>query len=56
LAIAAIKKSVNFGLNVDLPSGCAHESAHFGSIFASLDQKEGCTAFLEKRKPNFTGE
>jgi enoyl-CoA hydratase len=56
LAIAAIKKSVNFGLNVDLPSGCAHESAHFGSIFASSDQKEGCTAFLEKRKPNFTGE
>jgi len=56
LAIAAIKKSVNFGLSVDLVSGCAHESAHFGSIFASADQKEGCAAFLEKRKPNFTGK
>lgn len=56
LAVAAIKRSVNFGLSVDLASGCAHESAHFGAIFASADQKEGCTAFLEKRKPNFTGK
>jgi enoyl-CoA hydratase len=55
LAVAAIKQVVNFGLGVDLASGCAHETAHFGAVFASADQKEGCNAFLEKRQANFTG-
>jgi enoyl-CoA hydratase len=55
LAIATVKKAVNFGLNVDLPSGCEYEVTHFGAVCASEDQKEGCNAFLEKRKPNFTG-
>jgi enoyl-CoA hydratase len=53
LAIATVKKAVNFGLNVDLPSGCDFEAAHFGAVCGSEDQKEGCNAFLEKRKPNF---
>jgi len=56
LAVATVKKSVNFGLNVDLPSGCEYEITHFGAICASEDQTEGCNAFLEKRKPNFTGK
>ena len=55
LAIATVKRAVNFGLNVDLPSGCEYEITHFGAICGSEDQKEGCNAFLEKRKPNFTG-
>ena len=55
LAIATVKKAVLFGLNVDLPSGCAYETTQFGAGFASEDMKEGCTAFLEKRQPNFTG-
>lgn len=55
LAVATVKKAVNFGLNVDLPSGCEYEITHFGAVCASADQKEGCNAFLEKRKPNFTG-
>jgi enoyl-CoA hydratase len=28
----------------------------FGECFATSDMKEGATAFLEKRKPNFTGK
>jgi len=56
LAVATVKKAVNFGLNVDLPSGCEYEITHFGAICASADQTEGCNAFLEKRKPNFTGK
>jgi enoyl-CoA hydratase len=55
LAVATVKKAVNYGLNVDLPSGCEYEITHFGVLCASADQKEGCQAFLEKRKPNFTG-
>jgi enoyl-CoA hydratase len=55
LAVATVKKAVNFGLNVDLPAGCEYEITHFGAICASEDQKEGCNAVLEKRKPNFTG-
>jgi len=55
LAVATVKKAVNFGLNVDLPAGCEYEITHFGVLCASEDQKEGCNAFLEKRKPGFTG-
>ena len=55
LTLAAIKKAVNVGLGVDLASGCEYETAQFGAIFASEDQTEGCNAFLEKRKPTFTG-
>ena len=56
LAVATVKKAVHYGLNVDLDSGCEYEITHFGAICASADQKEGCAAFLEKRKPKFTGK
>jgi enoyl-CoA hydratase len=40
---------------LDLPEACNLEACAFGLCFATEDQKEGMTAFLEKRKPNFTG-
>ncbi len=49
-----IKKLVNTGANIDLPSACDLEIAMFSASFATQDQKEGMTAFLEKRKPSFT--
>lgn len=54
IAIAAAIRAVNaqFANNVD---GFAVEIEAFGSCFGSPDFKEGTTAFLEKRKPNFTG-
>lgn len=49
-----IKKLVNTGINIDLASACDLEVALFSASFATQDQKEGMTAFLEKRKPSFT--
>ncbi|MET0419146.1 MAG: enoyl-CoA hydratase-related protein [Actinoplanes sp.] len=55
LALRAAKLAVDGGLNVDLASGLALESQLFAGLFATEDQVEGTTAFVEKRKPTFTG-
>ena len=56
VAVQLCKAAINEGLNVDLESGIAYEAAVFGLCFATDDQKEGMTAFVEKRKPAFTGK
>jgi enoyl-CoA hydratase len=43
------------GLETDLGHGLAQESTYFGLLSATGDMREGLKAFLEKRKPNFTG-
>jgi enoyl-CoA hydratase len=55
-AVRAIKQAVNRGFDVDLRNGCAMEVDAFAIAFTSPDAKEGLTAFLEKRKPEFKGE
>ena len=55
-ALKAIKDCIDRGANVDLTDGCYMESDAFGLIFASPDQKEGMTAFLEKREAKFEGD
>jgi enoyl-CoA hydratase len=37
------------------PDGFEHEIAQFGQSFETADMKEGTAAFMEKRKPVFTG-
>jgi enoyl-CoA hydratase len=54
--IGFIKELVNKGINVDLQSGCNLEVSYFSSSFATHDQKEGMTAFIEKRKADFKNE
>jgi enoyl-CoA hydratase len=55
-ALRAIKQVMNRGYDVDLRNGCAMEVDAFAIAFTSLDAKEGLTAFLEKRQPEFKGE
>ncbi|QJW45825.1 short-chain-enoyl-CoA hydratase [bacterium BFN5] len=56
VAVSLCKAAVNEGMDVDLESGCAYEAEVFGLCFATADQKEGMAAFLEKRKPIFSGK
>jgi enoyl-CoA hydratase/carnithine racemase len=55
LALRAAKQAIDGGLNVDLASGLALESQLFAGLFATDDRLEGTAAFVEKRKPTFTG-
>ena len=51
--------STSFGVNAaytDGVNGYEVEVAEFGNCFGTADFKEGTTAFLEKRKANFTGK
>ncbi len=56
IGVQMCKVAVNEGLDTDLETGVAYEAEVFGLCFATADQKEGMAAFLEKRKPNFTGK
>ena len=55
LAIKYSIEAINRGLDGTLAQGIALESELFGLITATEDMREGTAAFLEKRKPNFSG-
>lgn len=50
IAVRNCKKAINDGLEVDMDAALVVEEKLFGDCFESYDQKEGMTAFLEKRK------
>ena len=52
-AIKYAKEAMNKGLETDIETGISYESNIFALCFACEDQKEGMTAFAEKRKPQF---
>jgi enoyl-CoA hydratase/3-hydroxyacyl-CoA dehydrogenase len=53
LALAEVKSVAAAG---DLDEGIEKEKAAFARVFASEDGKEGISAFLGKRKPNWQGK
>ncbi|MEO8568017.1 MAG: enoyl-CoA hydratase-related protein [Ginsengibacter sp.] len=52
LAISKVIAAVNAYSRTDI-NGFEEEIRLFGEVFASADKKEGTSAFIEKRKPNF---
>ena len=56
LAVQAAKNAVNQTFQGSLSEGLAFERELFYALFNSQDQQEGMTAFLEKRKPIWSGE
>ena len=54
-AIAAAKQALAAGNGVTLDEGLQIEQDAFQASFATEDAVEGVTAFVEKRKPDFSG-
>lgn len=55
VALRAAKEVIQSGTAADLETGCRIENDAFGMTMTSEDAKEGTSAFLEKRKPEFKG-
>lgn len=56
LVVKMAKQAVNQAYETTLKSGLLFEKAQFYGTFATADQKEGMTAFIEKRPPSFKNE
>ena len=54
-AVGRIKRSVQSGAEVPFESGLAIERELQQQLFQSEDAKEGLAAYVEKRKPSFSG-
>lgn len=54
-AVRATKEAMRRAFDLPLIDGLAVEAQLFALSFDSADQREGMTAFAEKRRPEFTG-
>jgi enoyl-CoA hydratase len=55
IALQLSKEAVKFASRSNLDEGLRREVDLFAICFSTEDKKEGVSAFLEKRKPNFKG-
>ena len=53
LALRGILDAINVGGECAMEEGLEYESAQFGLVFSTDDMREGTSAFLERRKPEF---
>jgi enoyl-CoA hydratase len=56
LALQLAKAAIDAAGDLDLTRGCGYESEVFAVCFGTEDRGEGMSAFLAKRKANFTGK
>ena len=56
LAVRLAKVAANEGMQTDIDRAMTIEADLFGLCFSTEDQKEGMTAFIEKRSPLFVGK
>ncbi len=56
VAVKLSLEAINHGLELTLDEGVQLEANLFGLCFSTEDMKEGTTAFIEKRKPDFKGK
>ncbi len=56
VGIRLAKACINKSLFMDIDSGLDFEAEAFGLCFGTQDQKEGMSAFLEKRTPTYSGK
>lgn len=55
LSIRQAKKSIHYGLQMDLLTGYRFEIEAYNRLVDTADRREGVKAFNEKRKPKFNG-
>lgn len=55
VSLRAAKQAINSGMDADLATGCKIEIDAFALCMTSEDAREGTSAFLEKRQPEFKG-
>ncbi len=55
VTLKLLKRTLRDGAEMPLGAALAHEQAMIGLVLDSRDAHEGCGAFLEKRKAQFTG-
>ncbi len=53
VAIAKALDAIYAGLEMDLEEGLAYEAARFSEMADTEDMREGLSAFLERRRPQF---
>jgi enoyl-CoA hydratase len=56
LAVAEAKRMIQLGQSMTLDHANTLEQRAFGELFATADQKEGMTAFVDKRAASFEGK